>query len=153
MARYPTGRRALVATAAAALVLPALVPAAAAAAPQIAVRAEVAFCSGQPVAPVDGVLRLDSSCLLTLQIDWLQGLKSAYVEFSTDGGLTWQRDALPLAFPAVPAGSVSGISFGACDALLPSGTYMLRAHGFLSPAERGSVFSAPFPLPVALDCG
>ncbi len=143
-------RSACVAAAALAAVLAST---AAAAAPQIAVRGEFAYCNGQPVDAVDGVFMLDSTCVVTLQIEWLQGMKQAYVEFSSDSGATWQKDPLPLIFPVVSAGSVSGVGFGACDALLPSGTYLFRAHGFFSPVERGSVFSGAFPAQVALDCG
>jgi hypothetical protein len=150
----PDGRRRRLACVTGIVVLAAALGVTAAAAPlQIPVRGELALCAGQPVAPVDGVLHLGAACALTLQIEWLQALKQAYVEFSADGGATWQKDPLPLVFPAVSAGSVSGIGFGACDVLLPTGTYLLRAHGFLSPVERGSVYSAPFPAQVALDCG
>src|SRR5438045_3701565 len=82
---------------------------AAAAVPQIAVRGELAFCNGQPVDPVGGALRLNSACGVTLQIEWLQGMKQAYVEFSSDSGATWHKDPVPLSFPVVAPGSVSGV--------------------------------------------
>jgi hypothetical protein len=119
---------------------------------QVPVFDESALCNGQPVAPVAGALQLDSSCVLNLSIIWPHGMKQAYLEFSSDGGASWQKDAIPLVFPRAPDGLVSGVAFGACDAGLPTGTYLFRAHGFRSPNNHGDVFSAPFPDSVSLTC-
>ena len=117
----------------------------------IPIAGELAFCNGEPVAPVDGVLYLEPGCVLNLQIVWLPGMKSAYLEYSPDGGSTWVKHPLPAVFPPVPVGHVSGVGLGACDVLL-SGTYLFRAHGFRSPNEHGNVFSAPFPYSVGMTC-
>jgi hypothetical protein len=124
-----------------------------AAPPEIPTVGELAFCDGQPVEPVNGVLTLDSACVLNLQIGWIHGMKSAFVDFSADGGATWQKDPVPLEFPVVAVGLTSGVTFPACDGGLPSGTYLLRAHGFRSPVGQASVFSDPFPHSVRLNCG
>ena len=147
-------RRVCLAAASAATVLVAMLTAtatAAATALQIPVIGESAFCNAQPVEPVGGVLNLDSGCVLNLQIGWIPGMKEAFVEFSSDGA-TWQMDPVPLTFPPVRFGLTSAIAFGACDAAPPSGIYLFRAHGFLSPVEQASVFSAAFPDSVSLTC-
>ncbi len=117
---------------------------------EIPVAGQSAFCNGQPVAAVSGVFHLYPGCVLNLQIVWLRGMRSAYVEFSSDGGSTWDRD--PLAFPVVEVGAVSGHALLACGSLLSSGTYLFRAHGFKSPNEHGDLFSATFANGVSLTC-
>lgn len=115
---------------------------------EIPIAGELAFCNGQPVAAIAGVLQLDSRCVLNLQIVWLKGMNGAYVEFSSNDGRTWDRDPVP--FPVVNAGLVSGHAFPACN--LPSGRYLFRAHGFKSPTEHGDLFSALFADSVSLTC-
>jgi hypothetical protein len=80
-------------------------------------------------------------------------MRSAYVEFSADGGATWQKDPVPLDFAVVDAGLGSVRAFGACFASLPSGTVLFRAHGFRSPNEHGDLYSGVFPYAVTLECG
>jgi hypothetical protein len=120
---------------------------------EIPVEGELAFCHGELVAAVDGVLYLDSSCVLNLQIVWLHPMRSVYVEFSSDGGSTWEKDPMPLVFPVVDDGLISGIGFPACDGGLLTGTYLLKAHGFKSPTEHGDLFSTAFAESVSLACG
>lgn len=111
----------------------------------------VAYCGGVWPNPVGGVLNLNSSCVLNLQITWVSGMKSAYLDYSVDGGATWLKEPLPVEFAPVSAGLVSGAGFS-CYSGLPSGTYLFRAHGFHSPSEKGDLLSAPFPYSVALTC-
>jgi hypothetical protein len=124
---------------------------AAAARREISVAGESAFCNGQPVAAVDGVLQLGSGCVLNLQIFWLRGMRSAYLEFSSDGGSTYAKNPAVSPFPVVDVGLVSGVALVPCDAL-PSGTYLVRAHGFKSPMEHGDLFSNAFPDSISAAC-
>jgi hypothetical protein len=117
---------------------------------EIPVAGQSAFCNGEPVAAVNGVLHLHSGCVLNMHIVWLPGMKSAYAEFSSDNGSTWSRD--PLAFPVAAVGAVSGHALLACDARLSTGRYLLRAHGFKSPTEHGDLFSAVFANSISVTC-
>ncbi len=120
---------------------------------EIPVAAELAFCNGQQVAAVDGVLHLNATdCVLNLQILWVRGMRSAYLEFSSDGGSTWAPTPFDRPFPVVDVGLVAGIAIGTCDEGLPSGTYLFRAHGFKSRNERGDLFSDAFPDGVSFVC-
>ena len=125
---------------------------AAAAKREIPVAGELAFCNGQQVAAVDGVLHLDSGCVLNLQIFWPRGMRSARVEFSSDGGSTWAATPFDHPFPVADVGVSSGSALDACNEGLPNGTYLFRAHGFKSPSERGDFFSDAFPDSVRFVC-
>ena len=129
-----------------------VVAASAAAAPrEIRVAGESAFCNGQPVAAVDGVLHLGSGCVLNLDIFWPRGMRSAYLEFSSDGGLTYAKNPAVLPFPVVDVGVMSGVALLPCD-VLANGTYLVRAHGFKSLMKHGDLFSDAFPDGITVAC-
>jgi hypothetical protein len=125
---------------------------AAAAKREIPVAGELAFCNGEPVGAVDGVLHLESGCVLNLLIFWVRGMRSAYVEYSSDGGSTWAATPVAREFPVADVGVSSGSALNVCDVGLPTGTYLFRAHGFKSPSEHGDLFSDAFPDSVSLAC-
>jgi len=150
--RYPAWARLGVAVIAGLVALAA--PTAALARPpaRVPIGDEAAFCNGDVVDPVHGALPLDATCLVNLQIGWLPGMKEAFLEVSRDGGRSWEPVSAVPSFPPVAFGLLSGVGFGACDAGLTSGAYLLRALGTHSARGRDAVFSAAFPYAVRLAC-
>jgi hypothetical protein len=128
-----------------------LVPVSIGARPSIPIAGEVAYCDGQPIAAVDGVLHVNSSCVINFGITWLKQMKAAYLDQSSDGGATWTRN--PFRCASLRQRTVSSrVSPRALRAQHRHGTWRFTAHGFRNPNEHGDILSDPFPFPIQVTC-
>lgn len=135
------GAALLVAAVAGATVL----PGSASTQPAIAIFGQNAACSGQEIAPVNGVYAVHRGCTVNLQVTWPDGLVGARPQASADGGETWVESTIST-YPPVTPGLVSGLGIDACDWPGP-GRWIFRVHGV--DVAGADLYSDPFPFAVS----